>query len=366
VSWSVTNIGSGYSSPIIVGDRIYITGDEGDELHILALDLTGNLVWRATNGGAWKTPYPGARASCAYASGRIYHLNAHGEAACFEARDGKPVWKVNTITAFGSRVPTWGLAECLLVDGNRVIVTPGGRKAAMAALDRTTGQTVWTTARLPGEGDRIEGPAYASPVLIQTLGQRQIVGVAARHFFGVEAQTGKLQWQFDMPTRHEVLGSSAAFCNDGVFVTGPDAEGGKFLRFKKTADTISVEPVWTASMDTCHGGIIALDGYLYGSWYRSFNGWGCVKAKDGSVPWRDRELPMGSAIYADGRLYCLAQNGVVALVRPNPEKMEIVSRFVFAREHQNNVWAHPVILEGRLYLRHQQTLRCFDIRRKEP
>jgi outer membrane protein assembly factor BamB len=366
VLWSATNLGSGYSAPIISGNRIFITGDVGEELHIFALDLDGRPQWQATNGAAWKNPFPGARASCTYAAGRIYHLNGHGQAACFDARDGRLVWRVDVLKEFDSRKPTWGVSECLLVDGDRVIVTPGGRKAAMAALDRHTGKTVWTTESLPNEEPDIEGPAYASPVLADVLGQRQIIGATARYFFGVNAADGRLQWQFAMPTRHEVLASSPVVCSDGVFVTGPDADDGKFLRFSGRDGRIGVNHAWTASLDTCHGGIVALDGFLYGSWYRSFNGWGCVNVKDGSVPYRNRELAMGSVIYADGRLYCLSQTGSMALVRPDPEKWEIVSRFEFAREPKKDVWAHPVVLGGRLYLRHQQTLRCYDVRADQP
>ena len=366
VLWSATNLGAGYCSPIISSNRIYITGDVVEELHIFALDLQGRRLWTATNGASWKNPFPGARASCAYAAGRIYHMNGHGQVACFEARDGRLVWRVDMVGQFESQKPTWGVAECLLVDGDRVIVTPGGRKAAMAALNKDTGERVWATDPLPNEKGDVEGPSYASPVLVEVLGQRHLVGATARHFFGVDADNGKLQWQFPFPTRYEVLALSPVVAGDGVFVTGPDAEGGKFLRFSKRNGLIAVDLAWTASLDTCHGGIIALDGFLYGSWYRSFNGWGCVNVKDGSVPYRDRELAMGSVLYADGRLYCLSQTGTMSLVKPNAEKWEIISRFEFANEPKKDVWAHPVILDGRLYLRHQQTLRCYDIRSRPP
>jgi outer membrane protein assembly factor BamB len=366
VLWSATNLGAGYSSPIISGDRIYITGDVGEELHIFAMDLEGRMQWKATNGAAWRNPFPGARASCTIAAGRIYHLNGHGQVGCYDAGDGRLVWRVDMMKEFESRTPTWGAAECLLVDGDRVVVTPGGRKASMAALDKTTGKTVWVAEPLQNEKSDIEGPAYASPVLVNVLGQRLVIGMTARHAFGVNADNGKLQWQFSLPTRYEVLASSPVVVDEGVFVTAPDANDGKFLRFSPRDGVISVEPAWTASLDTCHGGVIALDGFLYGSWYRSFNGWGCVNVKDGSVPYRDRELPMGSMLYADGRLYCLSQNGTMALVKPNRARWEIISQFEFAREPKKDVWAHPVILDGRLYLRHQQSLRCYDVRGRPP
>jgi outer membrane protein assembly factor BamB len=366
VLWSATNLGSGYSSPIIAADSIFITGDVVNELHIFALDLSGNLRWTATNGAAWRGPYPGARASCTYAGGRLYHLNSQGHLTCFDAGTGQTVWSVNTVEEFEGRVPTWGISECVLIDGDRVIVTPGGRKAAMAALDRNTGKTIWKTAALEpaaGASSKVEGPAYASPILIRVAGQSQVVGVTARHFIGVAADTGKLLWTFAFPTQYEVLGSSPVLCAGGVFVTGPDGGGGKWLRFVPGEKGLTVEPGWGSTLDTCHGGIVELDGFLYGSWYRATPGWGCVNVQDGTVPYRDRTLAMGSVLYADGHLYILAQGGTMALVKPDPTRWDVVSRFEFVRERKNDVWAHPVVLNGRLYLRHQDTLKCFDVAR---
>lgn len=365
--WTATNLGGGYSSPIIVGQTLYLAGDVGDELHIFALDLQGHLVWKATNGASWKNPYPGARASCTYSAGRIYHLNAHGRVACYDAQDGRPLWHREVVNEFDSRVPTWGMTECLLIDGPHLIVTPGGRKASMAALDKRTGQTVWRSEPIPAQTDQarkeaVEGPAYASPILIEANDQRHIVGVIARHFFGVNADTGQRQWQFEMATRYEVMASSPVLCGNGVFVTAPDAGGGRWLEWVPEGKRLGIKPGWTTSLDTCHGGVIELNGCLYGSWYRSFKGWGAVNVQDGSVLYRDQELTMGSAVYADGRLYVLSQSGTMALVKPGPERWEIVSRFEFAPERRNDVWAHPVILDGRLYLRHQSRLACFDIR----
>jgi outer membrane protein assembly factor BamB len=360
--WSVTNLGNGYSSPVMSGNALYITGDVSDDLVIYALDLEGKLLWRATNGSAWKGPYPGARASCTYSTGKVYHMNSHGQVACFDALDGRLIWTADISDRFESKKPTWGYAECLLVYENNLIVTPGGLKASMCALDKDTGKTVWTAEPLRDSQPGIEGPAYAPPVLVEMAGQLQIVGATARHFFGVAATDGKLLWHVQFPTRHEVLGSSPVAVGDGIFVTGPDSDGGKFFRLKRDDGKLTAEQAWSTTLDTCHGGIIALDGFLYGSWYRRFNGWGCVDSKDGSVTWRSRELPMGSAIYADGRLYCLSQTGIMALVRPRPEAWEVVSRFQFVSEHRNDVWAHPVLLDGKLYLRYHRALHCFDVR----
>ena len=143
--WKIDGIGAGWSCPIIVGQRIYITGDVGEDLVIFALNLNGEVQWKIKNGRNWKNPYPGARACCVFSEGRLYHMNAHGRVVCLDAASGKELWAVNILERFDAKNITWALSECLLVDGPRLIVTPGGRKALMAALDKRTGKTIWIT-----------------------------------------------------------------------------------------------------------------------------------------------------------------------------------------------------------------------------
>ncbi len=186
--WRSGDLGRGFSAPIITGGRIYLTGDVGDELRVYALDLEGKQVWQSKNGEAWNGPYPGARACCVFSEGRVYNMNAHGRVACLEAGTGKEVWAVNILERFGGTEITWGIADCLLIDGPRVIVTPGGTKALMAALDKRTGETVWTTEplrlgpsdapnqeRLPEPAGEVDSTSYSSPLLFELEGRRTIV-----------------------------------------------------------------------------------------------------------------------------------------------------------------------------------------------
>ena len=147
--WKIGNLGHGWSSPIIVRDRLYITGDVDDDLVIFAFDLDGKPLWQAKNGRSWTGSYPGARACCAYSEGKLYHMNAHGRVVCLEAATGKELWAVDVLERFQGQNITWAMSECLLVDGSRVIVTPGGEKALMAALDKESGRTIWTTEAAP-------------------------------------------------------------------------------------------------------------------------------------------------------------------------------------------------------------------------
>ncbi|MBM4093234.1 MAG: PQQ-like beta-propeller repeat protein, partial [Planctomycetes bacterium] len=146
--WKTEGLGTGWSSPIVVDGRLFITGDVDGKLVVFALDLAGRELWRAFNGEAWEGSYPGARASCCYSQGRVYHLNAHGQLACLAADAGKPLWTVNILDRFNARNITWAISECVLVDGEHVIVTPGGRGALMAALNKRDGSTVWTAPPL--------------------------------------------------------------------------------------------------------------------------------------------------------------------------------------------------------------------------
>lgn len=371
--WKAEGLGYGYAAPIIVRDRIFLAGDAGPDLVVHALDLEGKAVWKATNGASWNGPYPGARAACAYADGSILHLNAHGRLACLDASTGRERWHVNILERFGGRNITWALSECLLVDGPRVMVTAGGERALMAALDLKNGRTLWTTpalleAKMPGDSNpgeaATERAGYSSPVLFEMAGRRHLVNLSQTHGFGVDADTGKLLWSQPLPTRYKVLACTPAVYQDSVFLTGPDGRNIGLYRITAIGEDVSVAPRWPAKLDTCHGGVIVMGERLYGSWYRGRKGWACLDANTGEVIYQTSELTKGSALWADGRLYVLTEDGVMALVKPGPDAFEIVSRFPFAPKHKNDVWAHPVLLNGRLYLRQHQALFCYEVGKK--
>lgn len=373
--WTVSDLGRGYSAPIITGGRIFLAGDVGQDLKLFALDLQGRLLWQATNGQAWQGPYPGARASCTYSAGRLYHLNAHGRLACLEAATGAELWAVNVLERFGGKNITWALSENLLVDGPRVLVTAGGAKALMAALDKHTGATVWTSEPLrlgwsndpahervaepPGQPD---SASYSSPILFTLGGRRHVVNCSLRHVFGVDADTGRLLWSRPMPTRYEVIACTPVLVGDAVFVTAPDCEAKGLYRIQPHGSTVRVERVWSGGMDTCHGGVVLWDGRLYGSWYRNRRGWACVDARTGRLVCDFKDLASGSVLYADGRLYCLGQEGEMALLKPTADGLEFAGRFRLVPRRVNDAWTHPVIHDGRLYLRYHETLYCYDIR----
>ena len=355
--WKAEGIGNGWSCPIIAGDRLFVTGEIGEDLAITAFDLKGRQLWQVKNGGAWKGQYPGARACCAYSQGRLYHMNAHGRVACLDARTGAEVWAVNILERFEGKNITWGLSECLLVDGRRVIVTPGGAKAAMAALDTRTGETVWATP--PVEGD---DPAYASPILFRWGGRRILAGCSSRHGLGVDADTGKLLWTVPLETQYRANVASPVYADGGVFFCAPDGPAG--ARYRLSPDGTGVEPLWRTTLDSLTGGVLVVGGFLYGSEHRRTQSWRCVDWATGETRYSLKGLTKGAATYADGRLYCLAEDGTVALLQPDPAGFQTAGRFSLVTAKGRDAWAHPVILAGRLYLRYHGTLWCFDVRQQ--
>ena len=354
--WRRDNLGRGWSSPIIVRDRLYVTGDVGKDLVLFAFDLDGKPRWQARNGQSWTGSFPGARACSAYSDGKLYHMNAHGRVACLDAATGEELWACDLRQRFGTVEITWGLSECLLVDGPRVIVTPGSETTLMAALDKNSGRTLWTTGPL-GE-DRV---THASPILFRHAGRRVLANCSSGHGFGVDADTGKLLWtvplknQFGTNVATPVYGAGRVFFAT-AYVPGacyrlPAAEGGP-----------EPERLWSTSLDTCTGALLLADGQLYGSGYRKHKSWLALDWQSGRTRYELKDLATGAAVYADGRLYCLAEDGRAALLRPTPDGFEVAGQFRLVPGKTNDAWAHPVLLHGRLYLRYHDTLWCYDVR----
>ncbi|MCX8155117.1 MAG: PQQ-binding-like beta-propeller repeat protein [Verrucomicrobiae bacterium] len=365
--WEIHFLGRGYSAPVLAANQIFITGDVGEHLVIYALDMEGKLRWQVTNGASWKDPYPGARAAVAYDRGRLYHMNAHGRVVCLDAQSGRELWWVDILQRFQARNITWALSECLLVDERHVYVTAGGDAALMAALDKNTGETRWASPplRLNSPENAADRASYASPILFEWAGRRHLVNCSQTHAFGVDATTGALLWTYPMPTTYKVLAATPVLIGDGVFVTGPDSPGGTLLRIRDTGREVSVSPKWISKLDTCHGGIIQVKDLLVGSWYRGRRGWACLDAQTGELLHQTNALAKGSQIFADGRFYWLTEDGLLALVEADREKFALVSQFRFVEKHKNDVWAHPVIWQGRLYLRYHERLACYDLRPRE-
>ena len=356
--WKIDGLGQGWSSPIIVGQSLYITGDVGDDLVIFAFDRDGNPKWQTKNGKRWVKPYPGARACCAYSDGRLYNMNAHGRVVCLDAASGAELWAVNILERFEGKNITWALSECLLVDGDRVVVTPGGRKALMAALDKRTGRTVWAT---PPLGD--DKTSHCSPILFRYGGRRLISNTSSAHGFGVDADTGELLWTVPLKSPYGTNVATPIYDSGRVFYMTPYTELGKQYRLLVGPKNTTAEHVWTAPIDAVTGAAVLVDGTLFAARYRQDKWWFAFDWQTGRIKHELKDLTTGAAIYADGHLYCLDERGNVALVEP--EGLKIVSRFPLVTGRVRDAWAHPVLLDARLYLRYHDTLFCYDVKKPD-
>lgn len=355
--WTIDGLGKGWSSPIIVRDRLYITGDVGEDLVIFAFTLDGTPVWRTTNGAYWKNPYPGGRACGTYSEGRLYHMNAHGRVVCLDAASGKELWAVDVLERFEGKNITWAMSECLLVDGPNVIVTVSGKKALMAALDKETGRTVWITP--PLEDDVV---SHCSPILVRHGGRRQIINCSAAHGFGVDADTGELLWTVPVKNRYGTNVSTPIYGSGRVFFMTPYDSLGRQYQLVVGQTGIEAKLTWQSFIDAVTGCGVLVDGVLYAAGYTRPKWWFGFDWKTGETRYEMEDFTTGAAIYADGRLYLLDEQGNVGLIRPAADRLEIVGRFSLTGERLRDAWAHPVLLDGRLYLRYHDTLWCYDVR----
>jgi len=362
--WEATGLGHGYSCPSIADGRIYITGSINGQCVITALDLNGKKLWTATNGKAWNRSYPGTRSTPTFSNGMLYHLSGIGNLACLRADTGERVWSVNILKRFGGRNITWGLAESPLVFDGKVVVTPGGPQTSMVALDATTGKVVWECR---GAGDK---PGYASPVLIEWKGLKQIVTAMSESIVGVRASDGKLLWRFPHKVYADENIATPLFQDGFVIVSGCVRKGTTCLRLEVSGQTCAVKVQWhNPTLDNKQGGLVLADGRIYGYAEAGSRGrpWVCVDFKTGrdifrSAPLRSSyKYPNGSLTYADGMFYLYSDDGKVALARATDRGFVVTGRLRVENPGRNPTWAHPVVCGGRLYLRYGDRLAAYDV-----
>ena len=359
--WKKTGMGKGWCSPIVVGNAMYIGGDVGQRLEIFALGLDGTVKWQVPNGNGWKRPFPGSRASCAYSEGKIYQMNGYGRVLCLDAATGKQVWAVEILKRFGARQPYFGTSECLLIDGNNVIVTPAGDKALVAALDKKTGQTVWTGTAAP---EATETAGYSSPILVTMGGRKQIVATTSFRTFAADAATGKVLWTAGLKFTKNAACTIPVLCGDLVFVsnTSVDDQSSHMLRISPSND--KADKAWTLPLRNLSGSGIYVGGNLYISGARKLMGYLCLDPKTGQTRAIKAKPITAAGIWADGKLFLQSDDGKVLLLKPTPDGFKTLGEFpVVPPVKRKDAWAHPVICNGRLYLRYHDTLFCYDVKK---
>ena len=352
--WSTSNLGSGYGSISVAGDRVFVQGLKGRESSVSSLNRAdGKLVWsRALGPTDSEDRGPGPRSTPTVDGDRLYVLTEHGDLACLRVQDGSTIWQRNILKDFGARNIPWLISESPLIDGNNVIVTPGGRNAGVAALDKVSGKTVWTSKELSDEA------GYASVVAGDVQGVRTLMTLTSAAGVGVRASDGKLMWRYPRVANGTANIATPVFHDNKVFYTSNYGVGGALLGLTAQAGSVqSSEIYFTRVMQNHHGGIVLVNGFLYG-----FNNsiLTALEFATGKLMWRHRSVGKGSLIYADGHLVILSEDNVVGLAEATPSAYKEKGRFAIADQGWPS-WAHPVVVGGRLFIRNQGTLASYDV-----
>ncbi len=352
LAWKTQGLGEGYSSVAVAQGRLFTQGQRGSQEFVIALDAaSGKMLWETPNGASFRERRGhGPRGVPTVDGDRLYALGADGTLSALEAATGKVVWTMNVVQKFGGQVNHWGMSESPLVDGERLIVTPGGQGASIVALNKRTGALVWKS--------QSDEAGYSSPVLAEVGGARQLLVFTGEAALGLRADNGELLWRYDKVSNRTANIATPIYHDGHGFFSSDYGTGAVLLKFTPQGGSVKAAEVYfSREMRNHYSSSVLIANTLYG-----FSG-AVLTAMDfltGEVRWRDRSVGKGSVIFADGHLYCLGEEGVMGLVEATPKSYVEKSRFQIARG-SFPTWSPPVVAGGRLYLREQDTLYSYSI-----
>ena len=361
--WKATGLGSGYTNVSVVGDRLFTMGDLGDANYLIAIgQADGKIHWK-TKVGKSGAPgwggFAGPRCTPTADGDLVFAVGQYGEVLCADADTGTEIWRKNYGKDFGGKLPEWGFAGMPLVDGDKVILMPGSKQGDLVALNKKTGKLIWRSKELT---DSIH---YSSPILVEIGGVRQIIQLTEASVAGIQASDGHLLWRAERKGKTAVI-PTPIYHEGQVYVTSGYGVGCNLFKITAEDGKFSAEQVYSnKDMINHHGGVVLVGKYLYG--FSDGKGWVCQEFATGKVVWRQQgKVGKGSLAYADGLLYLRAESdkGTVAIIEPSAEGYKEVSRFDPPDRSDKNSWPHPVIAGGRLYLRDQDVLQCYDVQGK--
>jgi len=351
--WQFHELGEGHSSAAVTSDKVYTTGTLQGKGYVFAFDHNGNLLWKVEYGDEWTESYPGSRCTPVIYDSKLYVYSAFGRLVCMSASDGKIIWSADMMKDYGGRNIQWGVTESVLVFDNKVICTPGGTEHNVIALDSNTGKLIWTT-KTTGEKS-----AYCTPLLIELPTRKLVVTMMEGSIVGIDGTTGQYLWRSEQTNRWSVHANTPVYHDGQIYCVSGYGKGGVMLQL--ATDGASVKEMWrNQSLDNRIGGVVLVDGYIYGAGDNNKN-WECLDWKTGEVKYSSNALGIGCVIFADGMLYCYAEKGDLGLVKATPTGFEVISKMKVnfgSAQH----WAHPVIGNGRLYVRHGKSLVAFSVK----
>ncbi len=353
--WTAEGLGDGFASVSLAHGLIFTAGNVDDHTVVMALDLDGNHVWQTPCGQAWTKNYTGTRGTPTIDGDRLYYENPFGDLVCLNAKTGAKIWDLNILETFAAKNIAWALAESVLIDGDLLICCPFGEKGSVVALNKATGETVWTAEPVSDKA------GYATPTITEFGGRRIVLTMSGQALVGVDIANGDLLFRHEHITKYEV-NALKPLCVDGqIFISSGYKSGSEMVQLTASNGAITAAQAWASKdMDNHHGGVILWDGYIYGS--SSRGQWVCFDWKTGETKYSEKGVGKGSLTCADGLLYTLSENGgKVGLIKPTPEGHEIISQFKIPKGGKDKVWAHPVVCGGRLYIRHGDALFAYDV-----
>jgi outer membrane protein assembly factor BamB len=369
--WTNLKLSKGYSSVSFGNNTIYVTGNDTANEILFALDPEGKIKWQTIYGRQWNGASPESRCTPTVEGNKVYVTSGLGDIACIDGNSGAIIWSLKASETFKGTYGEWGIAESLIIDGEKLYFTPGGPETTTIALNKNNGELIWKSESIN------DSPAYVSPILIDYAGKKLIVNISLRHVFAVDASNGVIMWKIkhldSLDTKKSMviwpdaplIKCVTPLYHDGsIYVTGGYDHGGLMLKLNESGNNVTV--AWTDTvLDVHHGGVVLLDGYIYGAnWLNNSNGnWCCIDWNTGRKMWEEHWKCKGSIISAEGLLYVYDEkSGYVGLVRPGPEKFDLISSFKVSQGSGPH-WAHPVINNGNLYIRHGNALMVYNIKK---
>ena len=357
--WLYKDAGIGYSGPAISNGKFITMGERDGAIHVIAIDTkNGKEIWNTKFAKGFKNNWGnGPRGTPTIDGDKVYALAPKGELICLNIKNGSKVWNADLVKNFGGKAPYWGFSESVLVHGNNVVVTPGGAKGAIVALNKITGKQIWQSKEIK------DGAQYSSIIPIKHNGDDQYVQLFMKSLVGVSASDGSLLWKTDWNGRTAVI-PTPIYKNGNIYISSGYNVGCKLINLSQ--DNKVSEVYNNDTIINHHGGVILIGEHLYG--HSDRGGWKCQNFETGEEIWRSKELGKGAIHYADGMLYCLGESdGTVTLVKANTKGWEETGRFKLSpqtklRKPSGKIWTHPVVIGGNLYLRDQEIVYCYKVK----
>jgi len=350
--WHFEGLGDGHASAAVTVEKVYTSGNLGDLGYMFAFDHEGTLLWKSEIGKSWTESWNGTRTTPLIYMGKIYIMSAYGKLVCMDEGHGREIWSIDLMKKYQGRNIRWGITENLLIDDNRLYITLGGENANVIALNPESGDLIWKST---GNGEK---SAYNSPAIFDFKDKRILATMTEHSILGIDASNGDLLWRYEHKNEWSVHPNTPLFHDGYLFCVSGYGKGSVLLRLSEDGNSIS--KVWeNPTLDNQMGGVILLYGRLYGTGHKNRK-LICLDWKTGEELFFTKTIQRGNTIFAAGMLYCYDERGDVSLVKPEANGFNVISSFEVpygANQH----WAHLVIHNKRLYVRHGDALMVYSI-----